>query len=291
MHIEFVEPAWTRSSGIRGAHIVTDVEVRLLRESGLSVDHWLVKGSHRPTRYVYNRLHRSEGIRHLVGDAYALTVKTTRSILHAHGLVRSLIPDAVRPHRFLPLLESTTIIVPGSWMRDELLERYPSIRRIEVVPNGVDPDVFYPAPYSARPVFGWVGPRTHNKGVDRLEALADRFDIRIAERVPHERMPAFWRSVDAGLMTSRSEGGQPLAILEAMASARPVIAFDIPAVRELLADGVNGYICSTIGEAIDRMSSLTPEEIERLGGAARETAGRYGWDRHVERLLAIYASM
>ena len=82
------------------------------------------------------------------------------------------------------------VIAVSSGMRDDVLRTYPSLdpNRVHVVRNGIDTDVWYPAPPepgesvlaelgvdTTRPIVAFVGRITRQKGVPHLIAAAHRF--------------------------------------------------------------------------------------------------------------------
>ena len=79
---------------------------------------------------------------------------------------------------------------------------------------------------------------------------------------------------------------------EAMAAGVPVVAYRAGAVAEWLQDGVSGLLVEAgdvagLARSIEKM--LLDEPMRgRMGVAAREAAGRWSLDRHVEKMLEIY---
>lgn len=117
----------------------------------------------------------------------------------------------------------------------------------------------------------------------RLEALAAslgvadrvRFTGWIAREARAEAMSAF----DAFLMPSRSEG-LPLTLLEAMALARPCIAFDVGGVGEALSDRELGCLVpagdeGAFGRAMERIHETPLSEREAMGARARSRVEQY----------------
>jgi glycosyltransferase involved in cell wall biosynthesis len=92
------------------------------------------------------------------------------------------------------------------------------------------------------------------------------------------------------------QGCCPLKILESMAAGVPVVASDLPAVRELITDGVEGRLVRP-----DRPSELArtirvllqyPAHLQELGRRARERIARdYTWDQATAALAALYRTL
>jgi glycosyltransferase involved in cell wall biosynthesis len=87
---------------------------------------------------------------------------------------------------------------------------------------------------------------------------------------------------------------RPMAILEAMAWGRPVVASQVGGVTELIADGVEGLLVpaanpAALAAALERLI-LEPASRECLGGAARARflAGGFSPDHMVDATLAAY---
>jgi len=111
--------------------------------------------------------------------------------------------------------------------------------------------------------------------------------------VPYDDVPAVYHAVDAFVLPSHTEG-LPRVVLEAQATATPVIATRVGGVPDVVEDGETGLLCSphdpaSLGSAIDRLAT-DADERARLGRAGRAAvAASYSWtalyDRY-ERFLA-----
>ena len=93
-------------------------------------------------------------------------------------------------------------------------------------------------------------------------------------------------------LTSRQET-QPMVVIEAMASGRPVVATRVGGVADLIDDGITGFIVDVgdIGGAARRVCELLsdPERRARMGRAARAKAdARFRLSRVAERYIEIY---
>jgi glycosyltransferase involved in cell wall biosynthesis len=96
-------------------------------------------------------------------------------------------------------------------------------------------------------------------------------------------------------MTSRREG-LPMVLLEAMAIGLPAVAYDCPTgPRDLIADGVDGYVVRDGDEAAlaGRLAALMddPEARRRMGEAARAKAAEYDVTRLAERWEALFTDL
>ncbi len=85
-------------------------------------------------------------------------------------------------------------------------------------------------------------------------------------------------AADLFVSTSVFEGF-PMAVAEALAAGLPVVAFDVPGVRDVVRDGVNGLLVpfgdsAALAEAIARLRDDAPLR-ERLGRAAAGIAETY----------------
>lgn len=73
--------------------------------------------------------------------------------------------------------------------------------------------------------------------------------------------------------------GTPRTLLEAAAMGRPIIATDAVGCREVVDDGVNGYLCRLkdavdLADKMERMIALSPEARTEMGRRGREKVER-----------------
>ncbi len=139
-------------------------------------------------------------------------------------------------------------------------------------------DADSPAPLSESKLQEW----TRNGNVEWLGARDD--------------IPAVWAGAHIAAFPSFYREGVPLALLEAAACARPIVCTDIPGCREVVADGVNGFLVRendvlALAQAIETLARNKPLR-ERMGQAGRQRVKRYFTKEVVvTRTLALYNAM
>jgi glycosyltransferase involved in cell wall biosynthesis len=212
--------------------------------------------------------------------------------------------------------------------RSELVARF-GPRDAAVVPDGTRlPRIrrFEPPP-AGPPMVGYAGHLYPWKGVDVLiEALARRPDLRglvvgghpgerdlarlqalahargIADRVeftgwrpPQDVAASLARCHALALPNVRSTISErytsPLKLFDYLAAGRPIVASDLPAIREVLTDQVNGLLvepgrADVLADALGRV--LDDRALaERLSRKAFDDADRYSWDARAGRLEPV----
>jgi glycosyltransferase involved in cell wall biosynthesis len=91
--------------------------------------------------------------------------------------------------------------------------------------------------------------------------------------------------------------GMPRSLLEAAAMARPLVATDAPGCRDVVEDGVNGYLCavrdpSSLASAMQRLAELPLPECLAMGEAARrKVQERFNEEFVVQAYLDVLAAL
>jgi glycosyltransferase involved in cell wall biosynthesis len=106
-------------------------------------------------------------------------------------------------------------------------------------------------------------------------------------------MPSFLAGCDAVVSTASQEG-LPRNVLEAMACGLPVVAWDIRGCRDLVVNGVTGFLVpfGDLDGMCTRLEQLAHDEAMRrnMGAAARERVIReFSEDRVIKEMRRIYA--
>ena len=126
---------------------------------------------------------------------------------------------------------------------------------------------------------------------DWEEALAAAQAGGYLRRIPFDKeIRPYYREADVGVMPSYHEGMSNV-LMEAQGTGRPVIASNIPGCRELVEDGVSGFLCppqdaDALFEAMRRMAELSDAERRTMG-----LAGRARMERIFDRQQVMDAYM
>ncbi len=141
--------------------------------------------------------------------------------------------------------------------------------------------------------------KPYRKLAERL-GVSDRVRWRFA--LPEDELASWREHATLSLAPLRDcsrnslQGCSPLKVLESMAAGVPVVASDLPPVRELMRDGEHGRLV-----AADRPGELArairvlfddPQRITAMGAAARaHVADQLTWEHSTRRLRDVYAAL
>lgn len=189
--------------------------------------------------------------------------------------------------------------------------------RILVCPSGVRLESFgQMAPFRpeclASPQIVYLGRLSYDHGLAIFQALAasnlaqitlvgeqenmvePSTSLRVMPFVRHRETPQWWGKTDLILLPyqrslAHIDSISPIKLFEAMAAGRPIIASDLPALREVLEHektallvepgDANGWIA-----AVRRLQN-EPELACRLAETARQKAQDYSWERRAENII------
>ena len=149
-----------------------------------------------------------------------------------------------------------------------------------------------------------VGGHAAEPDLPRTKALASRLGlderITFTGLVKPAEVHGYLRRADvlalpnpASVLSSRYTS--PLKLFEYLAAGRPIVASDLPSIREVLHDGDDSLLVPP-GDP-DRLAAAIQRVLgdaalaDRLAKAAQALAPEYGWDRRAERLEAHFAEV
>lgn len=149
-----------------------------------------------------------------------------------------------------------------------------------------------------------VGGHAAEPDLDRVKAAASRLglDSRVTFTglVDPSRVAPLLRGADVLVLPNpasaiSSRYTSPLKLFEYLAAGRPVVAADLPAIREVVHDGVEALLVApgdprAMARAVKRVlddSALAG----RLARASSDLAPHYSWARRAERLEALFTQI
>ena len=224
-------------------------------------------------------------------------------------------------HRRLRLYERgvDVFVTPSRYLRDKLVEGGYPPERIRWIPNYVDASAFVPE-FTPGPYFAYVGRLSHEKGLEtlieavagtslRLKVLGDGplraglesrarevgAAVEFSGHVESNTLAGLVRGACAVVLPSEWPENGPLAVLEAMAWGKPVVASRVGGIPEFVREGREGLLVPhadprALRHALERLARA-PEEAERLGRNARARVEEsYTPEAHLGSLAEAYAA-
>ena len=94
---------------------------------------------------------------------------------------------------------------------------------------------------------------------------------------------------DIFVMPSKWEG-MPMTIIEAMGTGIPIVAYPVGGIKDIINDGLNGFLVNNIEEFADRIMQLENniKLRERIGNNAKESANQYSSKEMSKRYKELY---
>jgi glycosyltransferase involved in cell wall biosynthesis len=125
----------------------------------------------------------------------------------------------------------------------------------------------------------------------RLEKMNLSRNFNFLGDVNESVLPALYNCADVFVLPSIQEG-QGIALLEAQASGKPVVAFDVGGVREAVRDKETGFLMkpdsSQLAEAVMKLLSNYSVR-EKMGSKGREfVSDNFSWDVCAQKMLMVY---
>jgi glycosyltransferase involved in cell wall biosynthesis len=241
--------------------------------------------------------------------------RTRASVSDANRLIGML----KQPNKVSTIVRRSSHVIVGNEYLADYARRYN--RAVTMIPTSVDTSRFVPAARRSEngsmrpnPIVGWIGSPTTSAYIHSLVPILQRvcrehpFTLRLSGTgeaietggVPTENVPwSLEREVE--LFNGCHVGVYPLAddewskgkcgfkAIEFMACGVPVVAAAVGVNREIIQEGVNGFLASTENEWVEKLGRLLtdPELRRRFGEAGRRTVEeRYSLRVNAPRLAA-----
>lgn len=277
--------------------------------------------------HIHDRLYMTSWVAALVCRLLSTPYVVTQHVgvvNHTSLAVRTIQAAVHRSLGALVLRRARAVLPINAFIEGNVREMVPRSARVQVLRNGVDPEIYRPAQGEEReairrefalpidrPLVLFVGRFVPKKGFpivaaceseryrlvfvggDRPETHPpDSGHIFLGSRTPDE-VARIYRAVD--LYVGASVGECPLVVLEAMSSELPVLLHEDAGYHALGADGPGVRYMDMLGGdlegELDRLVA-DPVRLVEQGRAARRTAlESCTWSSHVDQLDAIYRSL
>jgi Glycosyltransferase len=110
-------------------------------------------------------------------------------------------------------------------------------------------------------------------------------------KVPLTRIPNYYHLASLFVTPSKSET-QGLTVVEAMAASIPVIAANDDAFRDIVIEGLNGYLFNSEDECCDQIKSLItdPDKLKDMSEHARMSSEKHSSKNFALHVLEIYTT-
>ena len=125
-----------------------------------------------------------------------------------------------------------------------------------------------------------------------IEELGLTGKIVFRGKLSNEEMRGIYRETDLFCLPALSPENQPVTITEAMSCGIPVIASDVGGVKELVEDGVTGYLVEA-GNAEDlaakiRLLCNDPDACERMGETGKQRMADNDFHCHARNMAELF---
>ena len=225
-----------------------------------------------------------------------------------------------RPQKTGAIIRRSDQVIAGNEFLATYARRFnPSVH---VIPTAIDVDLFVPRPEqaaaSASLVVGWIGTPTTASylaplaPVLRQLAATHRFEFRVAgptgpvafEGVETKNVPwsldrevELFNRCDVGVYPLPDDdwarGKCGFKAIQFMSCGVPVVASAVGVNREIVQDGVNGFLASTADEWRQKLAALMADADlrRRMGAAGRRTIQeRYSLQVNAPRVAAVFGA-
>lgn len=207
------------------------------------------------------------------------------------------------------------VLTPSHYVKGQV-ERFTD-SRVEVLSRGVDPDMFSPehrTRQDGKPRAIYVGRVAHEKDLQLLVDIfsrEDKAELMVVGDGPF--LEPMKEALPKGIFTGRLVGEDLRrayadadffvfpsktdtlgnVVLEGMSSGLPAVVTDVMGPKELVEDGVTGFVTHSNKEFTEAVGALIndPERRREMSRAARESVKARTWEAIFERLAGYYREL
>lgn len=234
--------------------------------------------------------------------AFCLKLLGKKTVWEAHMGQKNLFVRAL-------IIFKVPLVAISKGLKDLYAKLGVPIDRIAVAPDGVDLDQFDLdiSKEKAREKLGldnnsklvvYTGSRFSWKGVDTLEKAGDLLpngiEVLIVSGKPYTEIPLYLKAADVLVLPNTAKEKisnrytSPMKLFEYMASGRPIIASDLPSIREVLDESAAYFFEPDRPESLKEviMEALKDEadSMKRAGNALRRVK-EYSWEKRGQKIM------
>ena len=247
---------------------------------------------------------RSRGVRTLIGAWWRALVPVIADIETQTQVIACVYDCSTYKARDFPAVaeRADIIFAANDRLRAEAVERLEAAditTPVHTLTDGVDAETFTPGDEHTGPIrIGWCGDTRGRRGeIKRLPMLRsacsalDGVELRVAQRLPAEAMPDWYRGLDIIACASDNEG-TPNPILEGAAAGLPYIATPVGTVPDLHAQTAGGWVADGtntregIIDAIREALALGRPGLRSIGLRNRAAVVEgWAWEKRLQGIL------
>ncbi|MHA1381826.1 MAG: glycosyltransferase family 4 protein [Candidatus Helarchaeota archaeon] len=235
-----------------------------LKNEGCKVDYFLIRGKGL-MGYVSNiiplRKYLKNNKNEIIHAHFSFSA-IIAAIAGAKSLVVSLMGSDVYSNCFMRQIIKcfNNLCWDKCIVKSEKMKNILGISNTEILPNGVDTEIFRPIPkdkakyelnldYKKKYILFAANPNKYVKNFSFFINVFNKLDKRyyryiVLQGVPHYEIPFYMNAAEVVVLTSLWEGS-PNVIKEAMACNCPIVSTDVGDVKRLL-DGIDGCYTSSL---------------------------------------------
>ena len=221
---------------------------------------------------------------------------------------------------FLAYKTADKIIITSHENRNFIIERFKiSPKKIEVVPNYIDTNLFKPIKVKKERRLIFIGRLEREKNLANLIKAVSKLDIKLVifgngslkeeleklakklksnvefkGNIPNEKLPLELNKSEIFILPSLYENC-PKTLLEAMSCGLPCIGTNVPGIREIIKHKENGYLCGTDDKSIRKAIKEVLENKqlrEKISKNARKTIlENFSLERILENEIKVFEAL
>ena len=228
--------------------------------------------------------------------------KVTKKYIEIHDL------RVGQPFFYKLLKKANGVIVITKYLKDSLVKNGVSAEKIMVASDAVDIEKFdiERTKSEARRMLNlnpsdvlvvYAGSLQKWKGTETLlkaQELIHGAKILIVTGKPYSEIPLYLKAADILVLPNSAEEKisrfytSPMKLFEYMASGRPIVASDLPSIREILDENTARFFIpdnhQSLAENIQYFLTH-PDEADKIAAVAYERSKEYTWDNRAKKII------